>query len=32
MAPEQITALVAIGESEMLEFKQSMGKCRALRL
>ena len=26
MAPEQITALVAIGESEMLEFKQSMGR------
>ena len=25
MAPEQITALVAIGESETLEFKQSMG-------
>ena len=29
MAPEQITALVAIGESEMLEFKQSMGTRRA---
>ena len=29
MAPEQITALVAIGEPEMLEFKQSIGTCRA---